>query len=608
MATNKLSKCFCALLLLASIFAAVHGATTVQDVITKVGDDIHFLCSFDNPDDGDFELVWYTTANDGRQGIFKYTKNNPSQTFKYEAPELTNRIIESSDQGRGLVIKDAKMTDNDFFRTVECSTEVGRKSESGSANLLVVSFPPQKGAKAPRADLSNGGRFTEGNKNIGSCSTGYGYPEPTLEFLKDGEVVESETDGGDGDYFGFESSDIDEVDEDGQVRTKRDLFLNLGENDDKSVIACRITTGKGDFVDVQVIKMGEIRVEHEVSKVSITASKAGPYVEGDSVQFNCTHNGFPESYIESFGLSKDLSESSASRTIVMSSDLDQDVLMCKAKIPQQLDAVVDDYLLDVNYNKDVHVSGATAVKLGDKVDLKCTSAAKPEATLIWRKDGSEIEGGATLTLDSADFSSRGTYTCESVNAVGKAKSNELTLDVTGLKLTSKSAQDVATTDLEAGITMTCNAQASGKPTFTWTQMKDKSVTAVEKSEQIDITTNEDGPTYSSTLTVKEATAALSMAKFMCDVSLGDDSHTATFTLGEIKEKSSSAGIIVGILVLILIILIVLALLYYKGIICKKEGKNGEETADDIEVEIRKDEDVESGAVEGEKLLENETNE
>lgn len=607
MATNKIFKC-CALLLLASVFAAVHGANTVGDVITKVGDDIHFMCSFENPNNENFELVWYTTANDGRQGIFKYTKNDPSQTFKYDAPELNDRTIESADDGMGLIIKGAKLTDNEFFKTVECSTEVGRKSDSGSANLLVVSYPPQKGNKAPRADLSNGGRFTEGNKNIGSCSTGYGYPQPTLEFLKDGAVVESETDGGDGDYFGFESSDIDEVDEDGSVRTKRDLFLNLGENDDKSVIACRITTGKGDFVDVQVIKMGEIRVEHEVSKVAITASKAGPYVEGDSVQFNCSHNGFPESYIESFGLSSDLTESSPSRTIVMSSDLDQQAVICKAKIPQQASAVVKDYLLDVNFNKDVVVSGATTVKLGEKVDLKCASAAKPEATLIWRKDGSEVEGGATLTLDSADFSSRGTYTCESVNSVGSAVSSEHALDVTGLKLTSKSAQDVATTDLEAGIKMTCKAEASGKPTFAWSQMGEKKAAAVEEGEKLMIESTEEGTMYSSTLTVKEATAALSMAKFMCDVSLGADSQTATFTLGEIKEKSSSAGIIVGILVLILIILIVLALLYYKGIICKKEGKSGEETADDIEVEIRKDEDVESGAVEGEKLLENETNE
>merc|ERR1712176_1395013 len=117
--------------------------------------------------------------------------------------------------------------------------------------------------------------------------------------------------------------------------------------------------------------------------------------------------------------------------------------------------------------------------------------------------------------------------------------------------------------------MVCKAEASAKPTSAWTQKGEESDTAVVAGDKVTIEEDEMGMyMYTSTVTLKEATAALSMAKFDCAVTLGADSQTASFTLGEIKEKSSSAGIIVGILVLILIILIVLALLYYKGIICK----------------------------------------
>jgi len=54
---------------------------------------------------------------------------------------------------------------------------------------------------------------------------------------------------------------------------------------------------------------------------------------------------------------------------------------------------------------------------------------------------------------------------------------------------------------------------------------------------------------------------------------------------------------------ILLIAVIIGFMYYKGMICKSEGKGGDETADDINVEMRNDADVEAGEAEKEKLVE-----
>jgi len=121
---------------------------------------------------------------------------------------------------------------------------------------------------------------------------------------------------------------------------------------------------------------------------------------------------------------------------------------------------------------------------------------------------------------------------------------------------------------------------------------------------VKITESEEADVYTSTLAITKLDVSFSKAMFKCSVSSGSTSHTSSFALAEIQKKSSSTGIVVGILILILVIAIIVAVLFNKGYICKKDGKDGEVDADDIEVEITKNDDIESGPVEDDKLLEN----
>jgi len=144
--------------------------------------------------------------------------------------------------------------------------------------------------------------------------------------------------------------------------------------------------------------------------------------------------------------------------------------------------------------------------------------------------------------------------------------------------------------------MVCSAQASEAPTFVWTRGEEVQDGAKATS---------DGLTHTSTLTLTpdQATPELSLAVFTCTATLGAKSQSADFTLEVIEEKSSAAGVVIGILVVILLIAVIIGFMYYKGMICKSEGKGGDETADDINVEMRNDADVEAGEAEKEKLVE-----
>jgi len=70
----------------------------------------------------------------------------------------------------------------------------------------------------------------------------------------------------------------------------------------------------------------------------------------------------------------------------------------------------------------------------------------------------------------------------------------------------------------------------------------------------------------------------------------------------IEEKSPAVGIIIGILVVILLIAVVIGIMYYKGMIFKTEAKGSDETVDDVDVEMKKDADVEADEAEKEKLV------
>jgi len=593
------------LVILGLLAITAHGyEATMEDVVVEVGQNATFVCKMDTDPDS-YDIKWWKEGED-RFVLLKYSSEDGSISEFENQFKGQNRFLAKENT---LTILNAALGDNELLPKITCDVEAkfgtAINQASASAKLGVALFP-----KAPIGSTSNkAGVYKPGlGQNVGECRSGNTFPVATVEFFKDGMIINHKVNNSE-DFFGFESDTLIEDGPYGQKNVRRDLFMDLTEEDDNSVISCEITTTLGDKTNVQMVEIGTIRIEHPVSQVTVTPDAEGPYKDGDEVSFTCEHNGFPKSFIESFGVEGMDSNLDSPKTIKMTSDLDGKMVTCNAKLPNQEPAVGASVTLAVQFNKMVEVAPAAegAVNYGDSVTLKCSSTSNPAPSYKWIKDGADIEGanGATLTLDGVNFMTNGAYVCETKNVAGAAQSPAHDIAVNGLVLESSASKDVPTEDVEQ-LEMTCSVKASAKPSFAWTQSTEEGDKAVEASEMLTISdVANDGNMYSQTLTIKEVAASYSLATFNCKAMLeGSPDVMAGFSVGEIKESGSIAGIIVAILVILLILVIIIGFLYYKGIICKKEGKSGEETADDIEVEIRKDGDVESGAVEGEKLLEN----
>lgn len=132
------------------------------------------------------------------------------------------------------------------------------------------------------------------------------------------------------------------------------------------------------------------------------------------------------------------------------------------------------------------------VKEHDTVQLECKVVAKPEAEVVWKKDGvpvhidnnrivvkKDADGRQTLTIKDADKESVGTFTCEAVNKAGKdATSADLKFPKYAFE--TKPEESVkpffieplpAATQIKEGetVTLKCKVNPESKPDIQWSK-------------------------------------------------------------------------------------------------------------------------------------------
>jgi len=573
-------------LLLSTIFCTVYCANSVADVVVKLGEDATFTCEFEHTDN--FIISWFVLNSNGEATkLLKYKSEN-AETMKIN--EASHEGREFVADGNTFTIKATEKEDNVKFAKVQCEVESGTNSDIAAGSLTVEFMGDISGT------LEKEGVFdvdTESKMIVAACTVQETFPKPEIKFLINGaDPPKKEEKSDPSDDLWLFGQDLSSVFEnvDGSFTLTDQFSIRVDASLDNSVVSCQVSAG-GQTV---VHNIGTMRVKHDVSDV-IIENADGALTEGVETTVTCRSNGYPNPMIVNFGIGG--AEGSVSPlTFTPTSDMNGKVLSCGSKLEAGQENVVEaTKTLVVNFNKNVQVSGAAAVEVLSDVNLKCTSAANPAATYSWMKGEDVVGEGETLTLSGVGFEASGDYVCVS-KSLTDVSSAPVTVSVSGMLLESK-AQNVSTANAdEEGITMVCSAKASSAPTFVWTKGDAVQEVAEPKSE---------GLMHTSTLTLsaKEVTPELSEAVFTCTATVGEKSETAAFTLDVIEEKSGAAGIVIGILVVILLIAVIIGFMYYKGMICKSEGKGGDETADDINVEMRNDADVEAGEAEKEKLVE-----
>jgi len=570
-------------LLLSTILCTVYCANSVADVQVKLGEDATFICDFDHTES--YVISWFVINRDGEPTkLLKYTSDTDEATKINKDVHDKREFVASGDT---FTIKATQKEDNINFAKVQCEVESGTNSDIDAGSLTVIYDGTVSGIMEKRGIFD----VSDQKVLVATCVATNYYPKPSIKFLINGkEPVKEEKDA---DLFTEFLTDLTTTldNDDGSVTFSDQFSIKIDASLDNSQISCQVLA---DGFETQEHQFGLMRVNHEVSQVFIDDVEEA-YTEGDVATVKCRSNGYPKPMITNFGVDGGVGADSE-LSFTVTSDMNGKSLSCSAKLEVGQETPVSaTKSLVVNYNKDVVVSGADAVEVLSDINLSCTSAANPAATYSWKKGDEDVGEGETLTISEAKFGDAGDYVCVS-KSLNEVSSAPVSVSVSGMVLSSMN-QNASTADAdEKGVTMVCSAQASEAPTFVWTHAG-----AVKEGAEA----ASDGLTHTSTLTLtpEQATPELSLAMFTCTATLGEKSESADFTLEVIEEKSSSAGIVIGILVVILLIAVIIGFMYYKGMICKSEGKGGDETADDINVEMRNDADVEAGEAEKEKLVE-----
>ncbi|XP_078483575.1 CD166 antigen isoform X3 [Ciona intestinalis] len=549
----------------------------LQNVTAEVGSDAVIPCIYETVGlEGMTPTIrWYAQQESSRPRLYVFVQGEEGSTFKGKG--ITRNLTIGMDGS--LIIPQVTLADNDEFSKLVCEVDFASGGQAeGPLTFGVYSFPTTEPVTS--SDLIEFESSVE-KVIVGSCESGSGYPEPVITFYKGDEKV---NEGGANDFLNvFNSGIIKTSKTDGTTSVKKTLSIPLSKADDNVQFYCVVTTTMGSESKMQNATMPLFRVKYPTDKVTVM-SDSNMVEIGDTIMLTCEGNGYPEPSITSFN-----EGTSSTISVTVTKEDNNRVIECTATNPTSV-PVTGSYTINVNYLDTPMITGREIVKLGAAFELSCASSGNPQvSSIMWKKNGQDYSESNPINVASAAFSDQGLYQCVATNG-DKTATQEIEVTVNGLSVDNK---EEIFESIDSGNTaeMICVAEANPAPSFVWARVG-------SEEEVTEAILTQTGMTYTSTLTVGPLDKTFSNVKYTCTVSADGETVEKSFTLPEIetdkpekeildKSGSPTAGIIIGILVALLVVAIIIAVLYNKGIICNK-GEKGDENAEDIAVEINKD--------------------
>ncbi|XP_023182562.1 sialoadhesin-like [Xiphophorus maculatus] len=194
-------------------------------------------------------------------------------------------------------------------------------------------------------------------------------------------------------------------------------------------------------------------------------------------------------------------------TITLSDTHDGYNIICSARYPVigGNKTVNTEVTLSVSYaprNTSASISPSGLVSAGSRVELNCSSRAKPPPSFTWfRNSGRGFIKVASVFSMSFNAAERGDYYCEATNTLGSEKSKRICLDIIDAPLTPRI--DIPFGDLKEGqsVTITCSASTPcplSLPELTWNLQQDSLRQTEKNTEGIFITKIQKNITLSDT--------------------------------------------------------------------------------------------------------------
>ncbi|XP_039886448.1 sialic acid-binding Ig-like lectin 5 isoform X1 [Simochromis diagramma] len=125
--------------------------------------------------------------------------------------------------------------------------------------------------------------------------------------------------------------------------------------------------------------------------------------------------------------------------------------------------------VNVNYKKEITISGVTTVKEGDVLNLTCSVESFPPSVIVWSKLGSDTNlhndtGSATLVISNATAEHSGQYICAVTYM-----DNSLKKDISVTVICNRAAQIIGNTTVKEGdvLNLTCSAESFPPSVIVW---------------------------------------------------------------------------------------------------------------------------------------------
>lgn len=574
------------LVLLAASVCQADLTVIVSNVSVEVGEDAVVPCSYASASGNMPRFTWSLKWKNGsKQRLYVFDKETPTDSYADKGAPARTPALTVNNEG-SLVISQTTLEDNKLYATLNCEVSLGSDGLQAKDVSFLAAVLPKEDPTLRINDYDpdkSGFEVTETSVNLGFCRTSKSYPAAVITFYKNGallpitDVLEDL-----GPDF-FDDSSTTETGDGLSVTTNKDLMKNVEISDHQADYICNVKTVYGDKVYEKNYTMPKFNVNYQTRMASFDDSPVA-YL-GKTITLKCSADGFPAPTI-----SIDDQEG-AVLEVDVTQGLDGKGYVCKAynNIMQQADPVSSEpYNMNVLSLSQPSLTGASinnsmvVFRLGSAISIDCSSEGNPTPSVSWYKGDDMVSAFGKLAVSSASLDDTGDYSCRASNGHDNlAKSTPLHIEVKGISIVGDAEEEVVGKQDEK-VTLECIVKANPAPKFTWTGDEQGVPMSSETYE------------YSSQLEVGPLSPELSKKEYTCTAT-GDDGTMITkkFTLPEIAAGSSSTAIIIVILVLILVVAVVLAVLYNKGIICKKSEEKGDESAEgDLEGGMNNDEDLE----------------
>ncbi|XP_059497302.1 basal cell adhesion molecule-like isoform X2 [Stegostoma tigrinum] len=505
-------------------------------------------------------VEWFIMNKHGERQRIAY-KDEASSVMDPGTP-YTGRVTVDSDYS--LVISRVEVMDERPFLCQVIAGATG--SQEGKTELKVYDAPERPEVESNPATLSVNEQHPS---EIGVCTSQNGYPAPTIQWYKDGILLQTVTTHNEDMYM------IPRIvkEASGLFTVTNRLYLKLSKADKDSKYHCRILYQMMDnrkhTLDSEPFR---VTLHYYTEHVTFNFTSDPTIREGDNVTLSCFADGFPQPEYAFYRMMNDEEVELENGkhgvlTLPNVTKAQSGTYVCEAL---DFDAPGDVELkkelsITVNYIERPVLSekGPVFLNLGDNYKISCSAQGSVTPKVIWKKGKEMLSDSGSLSLEGVSYQSTGTYVCEarapSIRGLKRAQSVEVY--VQGIPVLQSSPEEVTVKHKGEKVTLTCTAFGYPKPTVTWNVPKQPVLTHSENAlvSQVSFPVNnkmiQDGVACNATNKYGSTQRRFHLA-------IVKPTTAPPQTSGEGREsQGGGGGAIIAVVVCILLLLLVVAILY-----------------------------------------------